>query len=39
MCTPVLASLKKSKEAVARVALPSSDPVYGEEGPLLSHWT
>ena len=25
-------------EAIARVAVPQSDPVYGAEGPLRDHW-
>ena len=38
MCTPVLSNLKRSAAAVARVALPQHDPVYGDAGPLLTHW-
>ena len=38
MCTPVGSNLKRSAAAVARVALPPRDPVYGEAGPLLAHW-
>ena len=25
-------------EAIARVPLPATDPVYGAEGPLIEHW-
>jgi uncharacterized protein YjlB len=38
MCTPQLSNLKRSAAAVARVALPQRDPVYGESGPLFTHW-
>src|SRR5262245_888215 len=38
MNTPLVANLKKSVAAVERVALPQCDPVYGEDGPLFSHW-
>ena len=38
MCTPLLSSLKRSAAAVARVALPQRDPVYGAGGPLFNHW-
>ena len=38
MCTPAASSLKRSAAAVARVALPRRDPVYGDTGPLLTHW-
>jgi uncharacterized protein YjlB len=38
MCTPLVSNLKRSAAAVARVALPQRDPVYGESGPLLTHW-
>ena len=38
MNTPMLSSLKRSAENVARVALPEYDPVYGAEGPLFVHW-
>src|SRR5262245_27640743 len=38
MCTPLTSSLKRSSGAVARVALPLRDPVYGEGGPLFIHW-
>jgi uncharacterized protein YjlB len=37
-CTPILSSLRRSQEAVASVALPQCDPVYGAAGPLFSHW-
>jgi uncharacterized protein YjlB len=38
MCTPLLADLKQHAAAIARVALPSRDPVHGEGGPLFTHW-
>jgi uncharacterized protein YjlB len=38
MCTPLASNLKRSAAAVARVALPQRDPVYGESGPLRTHW-
>lgn len=38
MCTPLLSSLKQCAAAVALVALPQSDPLYGAGGPLLAHW-
>ena len=38
MCTPLLSSLQRSAAAVARVARPQCDPVYGEGGPLFAHW-
>jgi uncharacterized protein YjlB len=38
MCTPLTSNLKRSAAAVARVALPQRDPVYGEGGPLFIHW-
>jgi uncharacterized protein YjlB len=38
MGTPVLSNLKRSAVAIARVALPQRDPVYGEVGPLFTHW-
>ena len=38
MCTPMLSNLKRSAAAVARVMLPQRDPVYGEDGPLFTHW-
>ncbi len=38
MCTPLLAGAKRHAAAIARVALPQRDPVYGEGGPLLAHW-
>ena len=39
MCTPLTSNLKRSSDAVARVALPQRDPVHGEGGPLFTHWT
>jgi len=38
MNTPVLSNLKRSAAAVARVALPERDPVYGAAGPMFAHW-
>ena len=38
MGTPLLSNLQRSTAAVARVALPKCDPVYGEAGPLFTHW-
>jgi uncharacterized protein YjlB len=38
MCTPLLSSLTRNAGVVARVARPQRDPVYGEGGPLLTHW-
>ena len=38
MCTPMLGSTKRRTAAIARVALPQSDPVYGAGGPLFAHW-
>src|SRR5262245_21169213 len=38
MCTPVMSSLKQHAAGIARVALPSRDPVYGERGPMFTHW-
>jgi uncharacterized protein YjlB len=38
MCTPLLSRSKQHAAAIARVALPRSDPVYGEGGPLHAHW-
>lgn len=37
-CTPVVASVRRSAEAVARVPLPERDPVFGAGGPLFEHW-
>jgi uncharacterized protein YjlB len=39
MCTPLTSNAQRSAEAVARVALPECDPVYGAGGPLFEHWT
>ena len=38
MSTPLLSSVKRALAAVARVALPTHDPVHGEAGPLFEHW-
>lgn len=37
-CTPATRSASRAAEAVARVSLPSSDPVFGARGPLFEHW-
>ena len=37
-CMPPFARMAKSAAAVARVALPRSDPVFGSKGPLFDHW-
>jgi len=37
-CTPLLSNARRSAEAVASVPLPESDPVYGADGPLFTHW-
>jgi uncharacterized protein YjlB len=37
-CTPLVASARRSAEAVARVPLPACDPVFGAGGPLFEHW-
>jgi uncharacterized protein YjlB len=31
--------MDRHSEAIARVALPDLDPVYGAGGPLFTHWT
>ncbi len=38
MCTPLLSSQKHRATAVARVALPQRDPLYGAGGPLHDYW-
>jgi uncharacterized protein YjlB len=38
MCRPAEARLVQYAVAIARVALPQSDPVCGAEGPLFAHW-
>ena len=38
MCTPGTANAQRAAAAVVRVARPACDPVYGEDGPLLTHW-
>lgn len=38
MCRPSAATVQQRAVAVARVALPLRDPVYGGEGPLFVHW-
>ena len=35
---PLLSNLKRGAAAVACVALPRSDPVFGVGGPLLVYW-
>jgi len=36
--TPLTGNLRRDREAIARVPLPASDPVFGVRGPLLEHW-
>ena len=38
MCTPLVLNRARNADAVARVALPECDPVYGAKGPLFEHW-
>src|SRR5262245_28725323 len=38
MCTPLPVGVKQRAAAIARVALPQFDPVYGEGGPLFTYW-
>ena len=38
MCTPLPSGRQQRAAAIARVALPPLDPVYGEGGPLFTHW-
>ena len=38
LCTPLASMLQECEAAVARVARPPCDPVYGAHGPLLTHW-
>ncbi len=38
MSTPLLSNGKRAEAAVAHVALPASDPVHGDGGPLFEHW-
>jgi uncharacterized protein YjlB len=38
MCRPLEAGSQRHAAAIARVGLPQRDPVYGESGPLFSHW-
>jgi uncharacterized protein YjlB len=37
-CTPLVTSVRRAAEAVARVPLPECDPVFGAGGPLFTHW-
>jgi len=37
-CTPLVTNARRSAEAVARVPLPTCDPVFGANGPLFEHW-
>jgi uncharacterized protein YjlB len=37
-CTPLVTSVRRAAEAVARVPLPERDPVFGVGGPLFEHW-
>ena len=38
MCTPRAPGPQRHASAIAGVARPELDPVYGEAGPLLEHW-
>jgi uncharacterized protein YjlB len=38
LCTPLLSKPRQNAAAVARVALPPCDPVYGARGPLFAYW-
>lgn len=38
MCRPAANLLQQRAAAIARVALPMRDPVYGDGGPLIAHW-
>jgi uncharacterized protein YjlB len=37
-CMPPVAGFRKCADKVARVPLPSCDPVYGPGGPLFTYW-
>jgi uncharacterized protein YjlB len=37
-CTPELATAARRAATVARAPLPACDPVYGDGGPLFTHW-
>jgi uncharacterized protein YjlB len=37
-CTPFSGRMARDAAAVARVPLPSADPVLGADGPLFQHW-
>lgn len=37
-CTSVTRSVRCATEAIARVPLPTGDPVFGAGGPLFEHW-
>jgi uncharacterized protein YjlB len=39
LCKALVSNTDRHSEAIARVGLPDRDPVYGEAGPLLTHWT
>ena len=38
LCRPDAAALEPFRERVRRVAMPVADPLYGDDGPLLSCW-
>lgn len=38
LCRPLPSSAAQNAAAIARVALPQHDPVYGTGGPLFTHW-
>ena len=37
-CVPPLARARQNAEAIARVLLPTGDPVFGAGGPLFDYW-
>jgi len=39
LCKAPVSNMGRHSEAIARVALPDRDPVYGAGGPLFTHWT
>ena len=39
MCRGAPGERPSCLDAIARVAIPDLDPLYGEEGPLLRHWS
>lgn len=38
MCYGKKGERPKTDEKIAKIPMPESDPVYGDEGPLLEHW-